>query len=309
MRKLSVVIVTFNSADTIERCLSSCYSPEFNILIIDNSSNDDTIDILKSCHDFEFKLIQNSSNLGLARANNQAIPSLQTPFLLVLNPDTYITPSAINNMISILENDDKVAVLGPATYSSEDALRHSGISRRFGLSFGPTLNIRDIFFHLFLPERAKIFFRPVLLQDSSVSTDWVSGHCIMMRSSVFVTLGGYDPQFFLSICDVIDLCKRIKLRGHKVLFVPFVSCIHIGAVSSRQQSVKPFSYYKSVDGFFCYMKKWYGPIPAFILRYFFLLYQCSRLLAYSLLSVFSYDARLLFRVHLDAFRLFFSSNS
>ncbi len=63
---------------------------------------------------------------------------------------------------------------------------------------------------------------------------FVSGACLLAPTALLKSIGGYDPNYFLSIEDVVDLCSRIRDRGFRVVFYPLARIIHAGGISNKQ---------------------------------------------------------------------------
>jgi GT2 family glycosyltransferase len=98
---VTIIIVTFNSSQIIENCIKSIidktYNLNYQIVVVDNKSNDNTIEIIQNNFS-DIKIIQNKENLGFGKANNQAILLFESKYYFLLNPDTEL----INNSITIL---------------------------------------------------------------------------------------------------------------------------------------------------------------------------------------------------------------
>ena len=106
--RLSIIIVTFNSQNYIEKCLNSIAksnlrSIEHNIVIVDNNSNDNTVKVVKELqkkNDAIF-LIENQNNTGFAKAANQGIlKSKNRDYVLLLNPDTLLENDSLIRLIN-----------------------------------------------------------------------------------------------------------------------------------------------------------------------------------------------------------------
>lgn len=113
--KLSVIIVSFNSAKILIKNLEVLIDENlFNFVIVDNGSDDDSAEVIKIRFP-NVKLISLQQNVGYGRAANLAIKSITTPFALLLNPDLSTTCKDINKLVNFAENDTSTAIWGPAT--------------------------------------------------------------------------------------------------------------------------------------------------------------------------------------------------
>lgn len=106
MEKVSVQIVTFNSEKYIQECVESVLQQSYpiaKILIVDNSSVDNTLKILKSYQD-HIQMIENQENVGFAAAHNQALRYTQSDFVLILNPDVVLHRDYISHIVKYMIN-------------------------------------------------------------------------------------------------------------------------------------------------------------------------------------------------------------
>ena len=87
---------------------------------------------------------------------------------------------------------------------------------------------------------------------------FVSGACLLIRTTTFQRIGGYDEAYFLAVEDAADLCRRAAATGARVVYLPRASIVHYGARSSANAAVKPFSLLKAREGHLHYARKWYG---------------------------------------------------
>ena len=115
--QVSIVTVTYNSEHEIIQCVESIQQSinvSTELIIIDNVSVDKTREIIsKMADDFSnVQIILNQENFGLAKANNQCIDVCTGDYVLILNPDTVIDKNAISGMVSYLEKNPDVGVVG-----------------------------------------------------------------------------------------------------------------------------------------------------------------------------------------------------
>lgn len=119
---LSIIIVTWNSAEYIRNCINSvresCLNNKNEIVVVDNNSSDNTVEIIKNEYP-EVTIIVNKNNVGFGAANNQALKKVVGKYVLFLNPDTVINHDAIEKMVNTLENNSKIGAIGPVQYKNE----------------------------------------------------------------------------------------------------------------------------------------------------------------------------------------------
>ena len=112
----SIVIVTYNSAGEIEACLRSILEAPprrpFEILLVDNGSTDDTLARVAAVSP-DVVIDRPPRNLGFAAANNRAASRAAGSVLILLNPDTVVSPGAIDGLCDILAREPGIGVVGP----------------------------------------------------------------------------------------------------------------------------------------------------------------------------------------------------
>lgn len=124
MKKLTLIIISYNSSRVITQCLSELLlSNSFDVIIVDNASTDHSADTLKSRFP-DCQVISLKTNIGYGRATNLALKALNTPYALLLNPDIYATVQSVTALLEQAKVHSGAAIYAPATKSSE--LTHQG---------------------------------------------------------------------------------------------------------------------------------------------------------------------------------------
>src|SRR5271163_4490858 len=111
--RVSVTIVTYNSGRFIKRCLESVLAQKYpakDVIVIDNASNDGTIDILEQFED-RCQIIYNEENAGFAAAQNQAIGLAGGDWVLTLNPDVLLLPNFIQALVDAGSFDPNIGAV------------------------------------------------------------------------------------------------------------------------------------------------------------------------------------------------------
>jgi N-acetylglucosaminyl-diphospho-decaprenol L-rhamnosyltransferase len=223
MPRLSIIIVTFNSLADIDMCLRSLTDGihiDREIVVVDNASTDGT-----PAHIRErwpgIRLVQLGANLGFARAANIGIQQTFGELVLLLNPDTGIPPAAIDRLVSALEQDARIAVVGPRIVDPDGYAELS-----FGKMVSPLAELRQKVLMAGNTRRLPIL-RLVVEQMTrhTRDVDWVTGACLLTYRADLEAVGLLDERFFLYMEDV-DLCASIRARGRRVRFVADVEISH-----------------------------------------------------------------------------------
>lgn len=227
---LSVIIVSYNTKDLLDKCLSSLFDSLKNagltgsseVIVVDNNSKDQTIEFVKRKYK-DVKIIQNSSNLGFGGANNQGIRQAKGDFVLLLNSDTVLYPDTIK---SSLEEIGKMNadILGPALLNPDGSIQQS-------VGYFPNL-IRVFCWMLFLDNIGFIYnlIKPYHVKAGSFYTsvhwvDWVTGAYLFAKRKVFEK-NLFDPKVFM-YAEEVELCYRIKKQGFKILYSPVSTLLHL----------------------------------------------------------------------------------
>jgi len=112
MSKVVISILTYNSEKNIKRCLESVFNQtfrDFEITIVDNSSNDQTIEEIKKLDQEKVRIIENGKNLGFAEGHNQVIRQSQSEYIFLLNDDVVLEPDHLKIAVDFLDENNKVA--------------------------------------------------------------------------------------------------------------------------------------------------------------------------------------------------------
>jgi GT2 family glycosyltransferase len=231
-KNLHIVIVTYNARPWLKSCLDSCIN--YNVVIIDNASNDGTVTAIKRDYP-NIHVIEQTKNLGFGQANNIGLRyalNQGAKHVFLLNQDAYLIDNVIEKLITFQKNNNEFGVLSPI---------HITASRqKLDLNFSGYM----------LKEKTGQFY-----------SDFVLGNCIkevyevpfmnaagwLLSKKCLETVGGFDPLFF-HYGEDNNYCQRISFHGFKIGVVPDAYIIH-----DREERVfqKPevFSedYFKNVE--------------------------------------------------------------
>lgn len=238
---LSIVIVTYNSFETIKQCVDSVEKTikknSFEIVVIDNDSKDDTSELARNLEK-QYKnllFIKNKENCGFSKANNIGIKHTSGRFLLFLNPDTLVYKNTIDGMIDFM---DKTTNAGAATCFVE--LKNGKLDDSCHRGFPTPWRSSCYFMGLSrLFPKSKLFagYNMTYLDlEKTHEIDSLAGSFMITRREVGEKLGWWDEDFFFYGED-LDFCFRIKQLGYKVYFVPSYRALHYKGVSSGIKKV------------------------------------------------------------------------
>ena len=220
---VAIVILNYNGRNHLQMflpfVLNSSY-PNKRIIVADNASTDDSIDLVKTQFP-SVEILINKQNDGFAGGYNWALKLIESDYYVLLNSDVEVCANWIEPIITLMESDATIAACQPKliSYYNRNLLEYAGACGgwidRYGYPFS----------------RGRVF--DVLEEDKHQYEDiqeifWASGAAMFVRSKVFHQLGGFDESFFAHQ-EEIDLCWRMQLAGYKLMVVPQSVVYHVGA--------------------------------------------------------------------------------
>lgn len=234
MADISIIVINWNTKDLLSKCLHSVllYSDGINTetIVVDNGSTDGSQELVARQYNF-VRLIQNKENLGFAKANNQAIYSCESPFVLLLNSDAMLTEGALDAFLELASQNSKVGIVGGMLLNPDGSFQASFTSfpnlwREFLILSGLGRLFKGRWYPSNGPEEDK---GPQIV-------DYVEGACLFVRRDAINEVGGLCEDYFM-YSEEVDWCLRMKRRGWQVWYQPKAKIIHYGGASSRQRKV------------------------------------------------------------------------
>ncbi len=226
MPLVSVIIVNYNGQKMLRKCLASLlrtiYYP-FEIIVVDNASRDGSVSLVQDLRpiDARIRIVQNKKNLGFALGNNIGASYANGKYLVFLNNDTEVQPSWLRELIDVVNHNRSIG----ATQSKLLIMNTpnildfpGGYLTQYGTIYSPGMLERD----------GEDFER-----QSEILV--AKGAALLVRKSLFFRVGEFDPRFFC-YNEELDLCWRIWLSGHSVVFVPHSVVYHALGGTTRRLS-------------------------------------------------------------------------
>jgi GT2 family glycosyltransferase len=268
---VSVVIISWNTADLLKQCLQSVFSEtlniDFEVVVVDNASSDRSAEMV--AQEFpEVILIANTKNLGFAAANNQGIETARGRYVLLLNSDTIVLDGAIQRTVGYADKHTDVAVVGCRVLNPDQTLQHSCFM------FPSLLNwfLSASYLYKIFPS-SRFFGRERMTwwsREEERDVEVVTGCFMLVRREAIADVGVMDDGFFM-YAEETDWCYRFRAKGWKNRFMPDAQIVHIGGASAAKLGTRRAQI--SNASFVRYMfKHWSRPralVGIFMLLFFY----------------------------------------
>lgn len=224
---ISIGLVTWNSASYLPDCLSALARQQhanYELIVVDNASADHSLELVKQSS-LSARIIVNDSNVGFSHAHNQAIRASKGVYYLSLNPDVFLTPDYLFQMMSAIEMDNTIGQVSGKLYRISD-ITEIGCSRFLdstGMFFTPNqrhfdrgageidTGQYDKLEYIFGASGAAAFYRRAALEDTAIDDE-------------------YFAESFFAYREDADLSWRMQLMGWKALYAPHAQAYHFRAV-------------------------------------------------------------------------------
>ena len=262
---LSILIVTWNSARWIDRCLQSipaaCEGLEYEVVVHDNASTDDTIQ-----HLGKSTVLRSTTNEGFAGGTNRAFAESRGRYVFLLNPDCELAPRALTLLFEFLEAHPQIAAAVPLLTD------HSGDSQReFQLRRLPTLGtfaaevlLLDKLFPR-NPATASYRYRDLDLTKAQ-KIEQPAAAALLLRREIVDEIGPLDEQFAPAWFEDVDYCRRLAEHRKEVWVVPGAQVVHFGGASLEHMHFAGFVEIWNRN-MWRYARKWMRPGQAEALRW------------------------------------------
>jgi GT2 family glycosyltransferase len=241
--KVVISIVSYKSADLTIRCLQSICNErklakfEIATIVVDNASGDFpeiSAAIERNAWSSWASLVLAPRNGGFGFGNNivirSALETMKPEYIYLLNPDTEVRPGAISALVQFLEANGQVGIAGSSFENSDGS--DWPIAFRFPTLLSEICQGLDLGFISKLLSQWQV---PKVMQKVAQPTDWVSGASMMVRSEVFLRIGGFDERYFLYF-EETDFSYRARRAGFSTWYVPESRVMHYSGYSTHVTS-------------------------------------------------------------------------
>jgi N-acetylglucosaminyl-diphospho-decaprenol L-rhamnosyltransferase len=253
MHDLAIITVSTNESNWIRALLPTVFAHSgdisLDVVVVDNDSHDGIADIVGN--EFPGARTVSAANHGFGHANNRALMTCNSRYVLFLNPDTEILDGTFADLVRLMDARPTVGLIGCRQVTADGRLDTTiRYSPNFIRALGDALRAE------------RLASRPRWLGEREVdpsayerefACDWTSGSFMLVRREALQSAGWFDERFFM-YCDETDLCRRIKAAGWEIRHVPRMTILHhdgkagvkvhiecLGAVTRMMYARKHFS--------------------------------------------------------------------
>ncbi len=216
---VSIIALSYNQPEYtkqfVESVLEFTKTP-FELLLIDNGSNNETVDYIKSISesDKRIKTVFNKENLGFPKGINQGLKAAAGAYLLIANNDIVVTEGWLERMIEVAESDPKIGIVGPVS---------NAVS---GVQLDKDANYSDI-------KTMHGYAKKIRKNNSGKTFEFprVAFLCTLIKKDVVEKIGGLDEIFSPGNYEDDDFCLRAQIAGFKTIIAQDVFIHHYGSKS------------------------------------------------------------------------------
>ncbi len=253
---LSIVLVCWNNREYLEPCLDSLYGSglrsTFDVVVVDNGSSDGS-QVMLARKFPDVQIIQNESNVGLARACNQGIEATAGRYVLLLNNDTLVNGSSLDALVEFLETHPEAGAAGGRLLNPDGS---------FQAGYAEFSSLREeILIATRMGEHLWDGYPSHHDAEETRVVGWISSACLLLRRSALDQVGLLHEEFFI-YGDEADLQYRLQKAGWPVCYLPQATTIHYGGKSMNRWGRRKMVY----RGKMLFYRRNYDPLRANALR-------------------------------------------
>ena len=217
--KVSIVIPVYNQFTYTYNCLKSILENSgdvsYEIIIADDVSNDLTTRLSEIAENIQ--IARNKENQRFLRNCNQAAKYAKGEYILFLNNDTQVQENWLQPLVELIERDDSIGMVGSKLIYPDGSLQEAG-----GIIWGDG--------HAWNYGNGQNANKPEFNYVKEV--DYISGAAIMIRTSLWEEIGGFDKLFAPAYCEDSDLAFEVRKHGYKLMYQPASVVVHFEGKSN-----------------------------------------------------------------------------
>lgn len=235
---VTVIVPTYQNVTDTLRCIYALVTaPDatpFITHVVDDASPDRAGDTLRRLLDdvASIKVVQNTDNLGFLRSVNAAVADVETPYIYLLNNDTFVLPGFLDRLIETFERYDRVGAAG-------------------GKLLFPTGMLQEAGGVVFEDGSAANFGRqddPAAPQYNYLrEVDYISAAALLVRTETWVQVGGFSDQYAPAYYEDTDFGMKLRAAGQRMLYQPSSRVVHIEGVTCGNDLSSGIKRYQEIN--------------------------------------------------------------
>lgn len=258
--EISIVVLNYKMKGLVKNCIKALLESNipvpYEIIVVDNDSNDGIEEMLKKKFP-DVKFIQSGRNLGMGGGNNVGIRVSLGKYVLIMNPDIFVFRDSIKRLYDYIKDRSDVGLVAPKLLNPDKSLQHT--CYRWHNFWTPIYRRTFLGNFEFARKELDRFLMMEWDHNTTREVDWIQGSCLMIPKKVFDEVGLFDEEFFMYFEDT-DLCRRISRAGYKIAYLADSEVIHLHRRQSADGGLAKVIFNKltriHIESWLRYMWKW-----------------------------------------------------
>ena len=231
MTDVSVIVVSYNARDHLERCLETVAGRAHEVIVVDSGSTDGSRELVRERFP-GVRLLELAENRGYGAGANKGIRIASGRWFLLLNADARPVGNGVEELVAFGDRHPEIGVAGPKLLNPDGSLQRS--VRGF-----PTvwrLATEYFFLRKLAPGTRALnaFYAANFDHETVRKAEFLMGAVLLLRREAIAQVGGFDERFFM-FSEETDLCYRMHKAGWTVEFFPEAEFVHVGGASTRSE--------------------------------------------------------------------------
>ena len=235
MTDISVIYVNWNTGPLLVKSIATLPAAmpglDYDVWVVDNTSTDGSVPMVRGLYP-DVNVIQNTTNAGFARANNQAMQQAKGRYFLLINTDAFAAPGSIRRMVDLAEHQPYAGIVGARLDNPDGSFQASYVNfpslwQEFLILSGLGRRLYGYFYPNHAPFRG----------EPPRAVDYVQGACLLVRRAAYGLVGGMDEGYFM-YSEEVDWCYAMRRKGWQVWYQPAARVTHIGSASSAKRPLQ-----------------------------------------------------------------------
>lgn len=228
---IAIVVLNYNGMSVLPEYLSTLKSSssnyEYDLIVIDNASTDESIQYLYKNHE-DVLVVKLDKNYGFAGGYNEGLKLINHKYIALVNSDIRGSLNWLDPIIPLFEDDENLGAIQPKVLADkrQTHFEYAGASGGFIDKLGYPY-CRGRIFDTIEQDNGQY--------DDVAEIDWATGAAFLIRNDLFKNLGGFDSSFFAHQ-EEIDLCLRVKRLGYTIKVQPKSLVYHLGGGTLAYES-------------------------------------------------------------------------